>query len=75
MFFPCLNGIKEKERIVSVEFLIHQADEISDNLSGFFFVNPLDRLVAGVGNFSAFSESLILGINSPVVLSFTAASL
>ena len=36
VFFSMLNGIKEKERIVSVEFLIHQADEISDNLSGFF---------------------------------------
>lgn len=58
---PCLQGVKEKKGIAGVEFLAHQANQISDYFAGGLVVNPLYGLVAGIGDFLGIFRQLDFG--------------
>ena len=73
--FPGFQRIEDNHILFLVELFPYQADQVCTDLSGLTVVDPVDSLVSGVVIFSVFSESLILGINSPVVSSLIAASL
>jgi hypothetical protein len=47
---PGLVRVKEQKRIAGIESLIHEADQVSDDLSVFLIIDTADRLVARVGD-------------------------
>lgn len=46
--FPGFHRIKEKKGIILIINLIHETNQISNDFSAFFVVDPADRLVARV---------------------------
>ena len=73
--FPGFNRVEEQQGFAGIVLFVYQADQVCDDLAGFLIIDTADSLVARVVIFSAFSESLIFGMNLPVSLSRMAASL
>ena len=49
--FPGLNRVEEQQGFAGIVLLIHQTDQVCDDLAGFLIINTADGLVAWVGDF------------------------
>ena len=47
---PCCIGIEQKQVLGGIVLFVHKTDQIGADLAGLLVVDPVDRLVAGIGD-------------------------
>ena len=60
-FLPGFVGIEKKQRFLLIKCFFHEADQIGFNFAGFFLINTVDGLVAGIGHLLRILGQLDLG--------------